>query len=62
MLINTLGVRKLQQAGDNFSYLYVTLFNMQNHLIIDPWNKNTLYYINENFKIAKIVLDVKVRF
>ena len=30
---------------------------MQNHLISDPWFDDSLYYIDENLIVTKIVLD-----
>ena len=48
-------VHKLEHSGDQFSYLFLSLFSMQNHLIVDPCNDNSLYFVNENSVITKVL-------
>lgn len=36
---------------DQYSFLHVQLFGLHNHLIQDPWNKSSAYFIDKDFVV-----------
>lgn len=47
------------QRNDNseYSFLHVSLFQLHNHLVSDPWLQNTAYFLDSNFTIQKVHYD-----
>ncbi|XP_059488690.1 nudC domain-containing protein 1 [Neocloeon triangulifer] len=55
------GVNHLEPSSDQFSFLFVRLFGLHNHLHGDPWTKGHVYFFNENGEIVKNVWDTDKR-
>ena len=48
-------------AGE-YSEKHVSLFQLHNHLVSDPWLNNTAYYFDVSSSVQKINYDVSLKF
>ena len=49
--------RVLRNDNSEYSFLHVSLFQLHNHLVSDPWLQNTTYFLDSNLTIQKVHYD-----
>lgn len=55
---NILKPRKIKLDSNQYSLHHTTLFQLQNHLVPDPWLSYTCYYITNDNTVEKISYDI----
>lgn len=48
---------KVNLSSDQFSLNHTTLFQLQNHLVADPWLAYTSYYVTSDYTVEKVAYD-----
>jgi hypothetical protein len=48
---------KVKLSNEQYSLFHSTLFQLQNHLVSDPWLSNTAYYVSSEYTVEKIQYD-----
>jgi CS domain len=44
-------------TSSEYSFLHSSLYQLQNHLVSDPWLQNSAYFLDSSFNIQKIFYD-----
>ncbi|ELU10197.1 hypothetical protein CAPTEDRAFT_201699 [Capitella teleta] len=51
----------LKLSERQYSLQHVKAFGLHNHLILDPWNKNCVFYVDSQWKICLVSIDENSR-
>ncbi|BES92313.1 CS domain [Nesidiocoris tenuis] len=55
------GVNVVQPSEDQFSFLHQRLFSLHNHLVADPWNVSSVFFVDASKKIYRSWIGVNGR-
>jgi hypothetical protein len=47
-------------SDDQYSFLHVKVFGLQNHLYGDPWARDDVYYVDKRWRVHKSVKNRNV--
>ncbi len=53
-----LGIDAVRLTDNQYSYQHVKAFGINNHLILDEWNTNTVYFVDTNWKVLKVAVQL----
>ncbi|XP_071785195.1 nudC domain-containing protein 1-like [Asterias amurensis] len=53
------GIDEVKLRGDQYTLQHVKAFGIHNHLILDQWHNNCVYYVNQQWKVIqhRIILE-----
>ena len=43
-------------SNDFYSYQHLKAFGIHNHLFADPWNKDSVWFVDEKWHISKVTM------
>jgi hypothetical protein len=52
------GLDVVKLPDNLYSYQHLKAFGIYNHVHLDPWHTNAVYFIDEQWRIMKAVLQV----
>ncbi|XP_064640690.1 nudC domain-containing protein 1-like [Lineus longissimus] len=52
------GPDHVKLRDDQYSFQHVKAFGSTNHLLLDPWNQNTVYYVCHDWNIMKTTVEM----
>ena len=51
--IRLTGIDEVKLRGDQYTLQHVKAFGIHNHLILDQWHNNCVYYVNQQWKVIQ---------
>ncbi|PIK58046.1 putative nudC domain-containing protein 1 isoform X2 [Apostichopus japonicus] len=52
------GVDVVQLSEDQYSVHHVRIFGLTNHLVLDQWNPNTVYFIDQHWNVRELTVTI----
>ena len=51
-------VDQVKLTDDQYSYQHVKAFGIHNHLVHDPWNQDTVYFVDSTWSVYSFTVNL----
>jgi hypothetical protein len=58
ILINLTGLDVVKLPDSLYSYQHLKAFGIHNHIYLDPWHVDAVFFVDEQWRIMKAVMQV----